>query len=416
MLLWEDGAEGTIDTRDGEADDEPSRDPLAASVQAGDDEPPAPPTRRRGRPRAAPRRADADWRTQLRSPRWGTRLEGDRLPKLKNPEMNPTSTVPLRAVLARPRRRDLRHPRRRLRHRASGRSPAPDRPRGSLRRPPPILHRLCDSFPGSSTRTTASSDGSSRSSTRRTPSKPSSRRSPTRRSAPRSPSSAPRSYEAAAPDEPSEDELHHPDLERRRELTKDRRKRENERLQEALDDVAARGLRDDPRGHEADARDAPLRRPAASAAWSSTRARSPRCGPARARPSSRRWPRSSTRWPAAASTSSPSTTTSPGATRSGWARSSTSSGVSVGMITHDASFLFEPGLPDDRRAAASTCARSRAARRTPPTSPTARTTSSGSTTCATTWSSSSTSGSSASAASRSSTRSTTSSSTRRGRR
>ena len=37
-------------------------------------------------------------------------------------------------------------------------------------------------------------------------------------------------------------------------------------------------------------------------------------------------PRSSTRSPAAASTSSPSTTTSPGATRSGWARSSTSSG------------------------------------------------------------------------------------------
>ncbi len=43
--------------------------------------------------------------------------------------------------------------------------------------------------------------------------------------------------EAATPDEPSEDELHHPDLERRRELTKDRRKRENERLQKALDDV-----------------------------------------------------------------------------------------------------------------------------------------------------------------------------------
>jgi preprotein translocase subunit SecA len=43
--------------------------------------------------------------------------------------------------------------------------------------------------------------------------------------------------EAAKPDEPSEDELHHPDLERRRELKKDRRRRENARLQKALDDV-----------------------------------------------------------------------------------------------------------------------------------------------------------------------------------
>jgi hypothetical protein len=36
--------------------------------------------------------------------------------------------------------------------------------------------------------------------------------------------------EVATPDEPSDDELHHPDLERRRELTKARRKRENERI------------------------------------------------------------------------------------------------------------------------------------------------------------------------------------------
>jgi preprotein translocase subunit SecA len=43
--------------------------------------------------------------------------------------------------------------------------------------------------------------------------------------------------EAAQPDEPSDDELHHPDLERRRELTKERRKHEQERIQEALDDV-----------------------------------------------------------------------------------------------------------------------------------------------------------------------------------
>jgi len=34
---------------------------------------------------------EADWRTQLQSPRWGTSLERGRLPGLKNPEMNPTS-------------------------------------------------------------------------------------------------------------------------------------------------------------------------------------------------------------------------------------------------------------------------------------------------------------------------------------
>jgi len=43
--------------------------------------------------------------------------------------------------------------------------------------------------------------------------------------------------EAAKPDEPSDDELHHPDLERRRELRKERRRRENARLQHALDDA-----------------------------------------------------------------------------------------------------------------------------------------------------------------------------------
>ncbi len=44
--------------------------------------------------------------------------------------------------------------------------------------------------------------------------------------------------EIAEPDEATEDELHHPDLERRRELVKARRKRENARIQAALDDVA----------------------------------------------------------------------------------------------------------------------------------------------------------------------------------
>ena len=44
--------------------------------------------------------------------------------------------------------------------------------------------------------------------------------------------------ELAVPDEPSEDELHHPDLERRREIAKERRKKENARIQAGLDDVA----------------------------------------------------------------------------------------------------------------------------------------------------------------------------------
>ena len=43
--------------------------------------------------------------------------------------------------------------------------------------------------------------------------------------------------ELAKPDEPSEDELHHPDLERRRELARERRKRETARIQKALDEV-----------------------------------------------------------------------------------------------------------------------------------------------------------------------------------
>jgi preprotein translocase subunit SecA len=43
--------------------------------------------------------------------------------------------------------------------------------------------------------------------------------------------------EIAEPGEPSEDELQHPDLERRRELGKERRKKENAQIQGALDDV-----------------------------------------------------------------------------------------------------------------------------------------------------------------------------------
>jgi hypothetical protein len=35
--------------------------------------------------------AEADWRSSLRTPTWGAGLEGEHLPDLKNPEMNPTS-------------------------------------------------------------------------------------------------------------------------------------------------------------------------------------------------------------------------------------------------------------------------------------------------------------------------------------
>ncbi len=51
-----------------------------------------------GEGRLEPRQVtEPDWRAQLQSPRWGTALEHDRLPDLKNPEMNPTSR--LRSVL-----------------------------------------------------------------------------------------------------------------------------------------------------------------------------------------------------------------------------------------------------------------------------------------------------------------------------
>src|SRR3954470_20464760 len=43
--------------------------------------------------------------------------------------------------------------------------------------------------------------------------------------------------ESIVPEEPSDDELHHPDLERRRELTKARRKRDVAATQDALDEV-----------------------------------------------------------------------------------------------------------------------------------------------------------------------------------
>jgi hypothetical protein len=35
---------------------------------------------------------EPDWRAELQSPRWGASLKDGRLPRLRNPEMNPTST------------------------------------------------------------------------------------------------------------------------------------------------------------------------------------------------------------------------------------------------------------------------------------------------------------------------------------
>lgn len=37
--------------------------------------------------------SDQDWHNELQSPRWGSSLKGGELPKLKNPEMDPTSTT-----------------------------------------------------------------------------------------------------------------------------------------------------------------------------------------------------------------------------------------------------------------------------------------------------------------------------------
>lgn len=36
---------------------------------------------------------DDAWRRNLRSPRWGSARRGGKLPEMKNPEMNPTSTA-----------------------------------------------------------------------------------------------------------------------------------------------------------------------------------------------------------------------------------------------------------------------------------------------------------------------------------
>jgi hypothetical protein len=40
-----------------------------------------------------PHATDPNWRRQLRASRWGSGLKGGRLPEIRNPEMNPTSTA-----------------------------------------------------------------------------------------------------------------------------------------------------------------------------------------------------------------------------------------------------------------------------------------------------------------------------------
>jgi len=95
--------------------------------------------------------------------------------------------------------------------------------------------------------------------------------------------------DAGEPEEPSDDERHHPELERRRELAKARRQREHDRLQAAMDEALPEVFA---ATREAMRRTLKMRHFETSsslAASSSTRAGSPRCGPARARRRRRRW-------------------------------------------------------------------------------------------------------------------------------
>ena len=88
MLLWEDGAEQMIDTRDAETGEPTQANP--DSVGTGGRAMTLQLHRPDGEGGLEPTPAEPDWRAQLRSPRWGATLERDRLPDLKNPEMNPT--------------------------------------------------------------------------------------------------------------------------------------------------------------------------------------------------------------------------------------------------------------------------------------------------------------------------------------
>ena len=304
----------------------PGRRPMSLQLHRPDGEgglEPRPGRRRRTGAPSSSRRAGA------------RRSRATGCPTLKNPEMNPTSRFRsvlfwLGLALA-----DVRAPRRRLRHRASGSLAVaePDRRRagrrpdlGDLPYTSPamrFLSRFVDSNDREIRRLQPLVDETNaleaeirgplrrgdprrvRRAPRRDPRGRRARRAVRGRAPPPRPRAPPRAEEGP----PEARERAAPEGARRR---------------------PARGLRDDPRGDEADARDAPLRRPA-------DRRRRPPPGQDR-RDADRRGQdprraagrRSSTRWPAAASTSSPSTTTSPGATRSGWARSSTSSASASG--------------------------------------------------------------------------------------
>ena len=106
MLLWEDGpGHGPAATRRADDDDVPSpmparpapdrthRRPMSLQLHRPD-----------GKGGLEPRAVtDENWHNQLRSPRWGASLKGGKLPRLANPEMNPTSTRAVGRVLGRPR-------------------------------------------------------------------------------------------------------------------------------------------------------------------------------------------------------------------------------------------------------------------------------------------------------------------------
>ncbi len=140
MVLWEDGAESTIDTRDGEAGDEPSGGAYAAwpPPRRSTGDPPAPPTRRRGRARAGRRR-----RPGLAQPApvaaLGLRARAEQAPpEAQEPRDEPDLALHVGAVLAGPRDRHVRDPADRLRDRLL-------EPHGDLSATSPILHRRCAS-------------------------------------------------------------------------------------------------------------------------------------------------------------------------------------------------------------------------------------------------------------------------------
>ena len=100
MLLWEDGAEGTLDTRRRRSRrPEPPQPPSPHPPRYETDDPATPPPRRRGRPRAATRlRAELAQPAALAA--LGPRPEqGGRLPDLENPRDEPDLAVALGAVL-----------------------------------------------------------------------------------------------------------------------------------------------------------------------------------------------------------------------------------------------------------------------------------------------------------------------------